>query len=214
MLVCRRNMLVGIGAAVVALPSGVQAAALAMTPTEDIGPFYPVSRPADQDLDMTRIAGRHGCALGTVIEVTGKVRNDDGSPAAGALLDIWQANAAGRYTAPVDHSAAPLDPDFQGSAKVRTGADGSFRILTVKPGAYPAFADMWRTPHIHFDVTGQRSRLITQMYFPGEPRNETDFLRSRMATLGDDPARLTARALEVRADGVARFEWNIVILKA
>jgi protocatechuate 3,4-dioxygenase, beta subunit len=144
------------------------------TPTQVLGPFYPVVKPLDQDADLTAIAGRPGRAAGQVIEVMGRVINREGKPVAGARVEIWQANTYGRYTHPSDRNKAPLDPNFEGFAVLKTDAEGRYRFKTIKPGAYPDDSGAMRAPHIHFDVLGRTNRLVTQMYFAGEALNETD----------------------------------------
>ena len=139
-----------------------------------LGPFYPVRLPADQDADLTSIAGKDARALGQVLYVGGRVINVRGEPVMDAELEIWQANAAGRYTHPSDQNPAPIDPNFEGYAKIRTGPDGGYRFKTVKPGAYPATPGSTRPPHIHFDVRGRVNRLVTQMYLEGEALNDKD----------------------------------------
>jgi protocatechuate 3,4-dioxygenase beta subunit len=146
-------------------------AATKLKPTQrmDLGPFYPVERPLEEDADLTRLAGHAGRAKGQVIELAGRVLNPDGQPVPGARVEIWQANTVGRYRHHGDdHDRLPIDENFQGSAVQMTDAQGQYRFLTVKPGAYPA-GEFMRSPHIHFDVAGKWDRLITQMYFPGEP---------------------------------------------
>jgi protocatechuate 3,4-dioxygenase, beta subunit len=134
-----------------------------------LGPFYPVQKPIEDHADMTRLAGHTKRAKGPLLELTGRVLDVEGRPVAAADVQVWQANAAGRYLHHGDHNVrAPLDPDFQYYAVQKTDADGRFRFLTVKPGAYPA-GDYMRSPHIHFDVAGKYDRLITQMYFSGDP---------------------------------------------
>lgn len=152
-------------------PAFAQKPSLRPTSADDLGPFYPVGVPVDQDFDLTTVAGTDRRAQGQLLYVSGRVLDRRGEPIGDAVIEIWQANAAGRYTHPGDDSEAPLDPNFEGYAKIRTAADGSYRIKTIKPGEYGG-----RTPHIHFDVRGNSTRLITQMYFEGEPRNETDGL--------------------------------------
>ena len=102
----------------------------------------------------------------------------DGRPVRGSLIEIWQANAAGRYTHHLDRHPAPLDPNFSGAGRVLTDDEGRYRFVTVKPGAYPwkNHHNAWRPAHIHFSLFGSsfRSRLITQMYFPGDPLFEQD----------------------------------------
>ncbi len=147
------------------------------TPSEIEGPFYPVYPQKDKDFDLTRIQGRAGVARGKIIIVQGRVVDTDGKPLEDAMVDLWQANAAGRYNNPRDSNPAPLDPNFQGWAIVPSGSDGGFRFKTVYPGAYPAGADWMRPPHIHFKVSKRGYvELVTQMYFPGENLNEQDLL--------------------------------------
>lgn len=144
------------------------------TPDQILGPFYPVQKPADGGVDLTRLKGRAGQAQGQVIYVTGRVLNLRGEPCPGVNLEIWQANGAGRYTHPHDQNPAALDPNFDGYANVLTDAQGRYLYKTVMPGSYPVVADYRRPPHIHYDVTGKVNRLITQMYFRDEPLNLKD----------------------------------------
>ncbi|MBT2213098.1 MULTISPECIES: protocatechuate 3,4-dioxygenase subunit beta [Actinomadura] len=123
------------------------------------------------DEDLTR---RHaGEPLGERIIVTGRVLDGAGRPVPDALVEVWQANAAGRYAHLGDQHPAPLDPNFTGAGRCLTGADGRYRFVTIKPGAYPwrNHPNAWRPAHIHFSVFGTAftQRLVTQMYFPGDP---------------------------------------------
>ena len=145
------------------------------TPEQMQGPFYPVAKPDDRDADLTRVKGKPGRAQGQVVYVTGRILDLDGSPVSGARVEIWQANAFGRYTHPSDTNLAPIDPNFQGYG-VQTTDGGVYRFKTVKPGSYPAGTGWTRPPHIHFIVTGASSQLTTQMYFDGEPLNASDLL--------------------------------------
>ena len=177
-----------------------------MTPGQDIGPFYPIERLAETDADLTWIKGHQNRAKGTVIEVTGRVLDRYGNPVRGARLELWQCNAAGRYAHPNDIATAPLDPDFQGFAALATGTEGEWRITTIKPAGYDSPIGH-RTPHIHFDVSGRTHRLITQMYFSDEEAtNAKDALYMEM---GKAATRTVARA-----DGVARYSWDIVLMDA
>ena len=125
------------------------------------------------DGDLTRNGQRNGEPLGERIILTGRLLDEDGRPVAGALIEIWQANAAGRYIHKVDQHPAPLDPNFFGGGRCLTDAQGRYRFLTIKPGAYPwgNHPNAWRPNHIHFSVFGRQfaTRLVTQMYFPGDP---------------------------------------------
>ncbi|BCQ09579.1 protocatechuate 3,4-dioxygenase subunit beta [Mycobacterium heckeshornense] len=123
------------------------------------------------DADLT--AGHRGEPLGERIIVTGSVLDAAGRPVAGQLVEIWQANASGRYRHRRDQHRAPIDPNFTGVGRCLTGPDGSYRFLTIKPGPYPwrNHHNAWRPAHIHFSVFGTAftQRLVTQMYFPGDP---------------------------------------------
>ena len=191
--------------------STVFAQAFRRTPDQILGPFYPVVKPLDQDADLTTIAGKPGRAEGQVIHVMGRVVNVAGHPVHGARVEIWQANTHGRYTHPSDTNPAPLDPHFEGFAVLTTDAEGRYRMKTIKPGAYPAGPDRMRPPHIHFEVTGQSNRLVTQLYFAGEPLNDTDpFLQGA----GANKERLIV-SLEPPTQGLepdARVAvWDIVL---
>lgn len=129
-----------------------------------------------------------------------------GDPVARAVIEIWLANAGGRYLHPSDTNTATLDYDFQGYAKFRADRSGDYRELTIKPGAYPGPRGM-RAPHIHLDVEGRFDRLVTQMFFPGEPLNATDIVMRDL----DDPATGLATPIGRSAAGVEAFQWNIVL---
>lgn len=117
-------------------------------------------------------------AQGQLIHVSGRILDEDGRAVSGAVVELWQANAAGRYRHPLDQRDAPLDPDFVGNGRVRTDHEGRYAFFTIKPGAYPVPVDdvWWRPPHIHFSILAPAtfSRLVTQMYFPGDPLNAID----------------------------------------
>ncbi len=141
------------------------------TLTEVTGPLFGDRTVGRDEADLTR---RHGGEpLGERIIVTGRVLDGDGRPVAETLVELWQANAAGRYALPGDDHPAPLDPNFTGVGRGLTDADGRYRFVTVKPGAYPwrNHPNAWRPAHIHFSLFGRAfvTRLITQMYFPGDP---------------------------------------------
>ena len=141
-----------------------------LTPEQIMGPFYPVIRPLDRDSDLTRIVGKRGHAQGQVIHLTGRVLNSRGEPVRGARLEIWQANAKGRYDHPGDVNPAPLDPNFQGFGVQVTDAQGRYRFKTIKPAAYPinpANPSNIRPPHIHFDVTGRKVRTLLDQTMSG-----------------------------------------------
>jgi len=135
------------------------------------GPMFGEDEVEAGDSDLTR--GDGGEPLGERIVVHGRVLDEDGRAVRGALIEIWQANAAGRYRHEVDRHPAPLDPNFGGAGRCLTDHDGRYRFVTIKPGAYPwgNHDNAWRPAHIHFSVFGRlfTQRLVTQMYFPGDP---------------------------------------------
>ncbi|MCK7592718.1 protocatechuate 3,4-dioxygenase [Pseudomarimonas salicorniae] len=169
----RALMKASLGAAALAASAALPAAT--PTPQQTEGPFFPSKDQADKDLDMTRIEGHSERAEGEVVEVEGQVVDVDGAPIAGALVDVWQANAKGRYAHERDPNPAPLDPHFQGWARLTTDAEGRFRVRTIKPGAYPVGEGWSRPPHIHYKVARRGfHELTTQMYFAGDPLNDID----------------------------------------
>ncbi len=141
-------------------------------------PVYGHDAVGPLDHDLTRNAAVNGEPLGERIVVSGRVLDEAGRPVPGALIEIWQANAAGRYVHKADQHPAPLDPNFLGAGRCVTDKDGFYRFLTIKPGAYPwgNHAHGWRPNHIHFSLFGEyfASRLVTQMYFPGDPLLASD----------------------------------------
>jgi protocatechuate 3,4-dioxygenase beta subunit len=215
--ISRRNLLgIAVAAGGVAMSGGVStvlAQALKRTPGEILGPFYPVLKPLDQDADLTTIAGKPERAVGQVIHVMGRVVNLEGQPVPGARIELWQANAHGRYNHPSDTNPAPLDPNFEGFAVQTTDAEGRYRFKTIKPGAYPANPNWTRPPHLHFDVTGKRNRVVTQMYFPGEPLNDKDLLLQNIRSNRDGLiARVLPPTPEVEPDSLM-VVWDIVLDK-
>jgi protocatechuate 3,4-dioxygenase, beta subunit len=151
---------------------------------------------ADLDNDLTR--QHDGEPQGERIIVTGRVLEEDGRPVRNALVEIWQTNAGGRYRHEVDQHPAPLDPNFTGAGRTLTDGDGRYEFVTIKPGAYPwrNHPNAWRPAHIHFSVFGRAfsSRLVTQMYFPGDP------------LFVQDPIFQSVRDPEVRERLVAQFD--------
>ncbi|GAA5055561.1 protocatechuate 3,4-dioxygenase beta subunit [Thermocatellispora tengchongensis] len=181
---------------------------------ELVDPVYGHTPVGELDHDLTR---QHpGEPLGERIIVTGRLLDSDGKPVRRALIEVWQANAAGRYAHPGDQHPAPLDPNFTGAGRCLTDDEGRYRFVTIKPGAYPwrNHHNAWRPAHIHFSVFGTQftQRLITQMYFPGDP------------LFPYDPIMQSVRDPEARERMVARFDldttepewalgyqWDIVI---
>ena len=134
-------------------------------------PVYGWWSVGEADSDLTRQHDHE--PQGERIIVAGRLLDEGGRPIEGALIELWQANAAGRYRHAKDEHPAPIDPNFTGAGRAVTGAEGEYRFTTIKPGAYPwrNHENAWRPAHIHFSVFGQnfRTRLVTQMYFPGDP---------------------------------------------
>jgi protocatechuate 3,4-dioxygenase beta subunit len=151
-----------------------------------------------READLTR---RHdGLPLGQRIAVAGRVTDVDGRPMREMLIEIWQANASGRYAHEGDRHPAPLDPNFSGAGRVLTDADGGYRFVTIRPGSYPwrTQPNAWRPAHIHLSLLGRElsSRLVTQMYFPDDP------------LLAADPIFQSVRNPDARDALIARFDWQ------
>ncbi len=143
---------------------------LPRTPPQILGPFYPFMHKPVETGDLTGDAA----AKGTILYLSGRVLADNGTPVADAKVEIWQANAFGRYTHPNDQTSAALDEKFSGFAVTRTDGQGNYKFKTIRPAAYPAAPGRWRPAHIHFSVTAKYEQLVTQMYFQGDQYNETD----------------------------------------
>jgi protocatechuate 3,4-dioxygenase beta subunit len=139
--------------------------------TEVTGPLLGAERVTAADADLT--TQHAGEPLGERITVNGRILDSGGRPIPNTLVEVWQANAAGRYAHDVDRHRAPLDPNFTGAGRCLTDADGGYSFVTIKPGAYPwkNHPNAWRPAHVHFSVFGRAfaDRLVTQMYFPGDP---------------------------------------------
>ncbi len=146
--------------------------------SEVTGPVYGRESVGDLETDLTKNAVRNGEVLGERIIMTGRVLDESGRPQPNTLIEIWQANAAGRYVHEADQHDAPLDPNFLGAGRCVTDENGIYRFMTVKPGAYPwpNHRNAWRPAHIHFSLFGPSfsTRLVTQSYFPGDPLLELD----------------------------------------
>ena len=171
----RRRMLASLaGAATLSLPAtlrAIAAEALAPTPAQTEGPFYPLNYPADSDNDLVHVAGHAEPAKGTVTKVAGRILDRAGRPVTGARVEIWQCDSNGRYHNVRDGGGErPRDDNFQGFGRTVTDQRGGYHFVTIRPVPYPG-----RTPHIHFAVTAPgQPRLITQMYVAGEPGNDRD----------------------------------------
>lgn len=167
-----------------------------------------------EDADLTRQHG--GEPLGERILLAGKVLDGDGEPVRETLVEVWQANAAGRYADPVDDHRAPLDPNFTGAGRCLTDSDGRYRFVTIKPGAYPwqNHENAWRPSHVHFSIFGPQlgSRLVTQMYFPGDPLMRFDPI---LGSIPDPRGReLLVASLDMAAtvpQWALAYHWDIVV---
>ena len=210
--ILKMSALVGI-ASVVSTKFAFAQVPAGRTPDQILGPFYPL-KPLGRDADLTRVPGRPGRAQGQVLNVMGRVLNLKGEPVRNAQIEVWQANAHGRYTHPSDTNPAPLDPNFEGFAVQNSDAEGRYRFKTIKPGAYPTNTPNWvRPPHLHFEVTGKVNRLITQMYFPGEALNDKDLLLQGLRNNRDGAV---AKILPPTADVEPESRivvWDIVLDK-
>lgn len=195
----------GLALATLATSRVLAADKLPLTASGPIGPFYPIERPADDDADLTFVKGRRTRALGKVIEVSGRVLDRQGNPVSGARLELWQANSVGRYAHAEDIAKAPLDPNFQGFAALKTGASGEWRFKTIKPAAYDSPIGQ-RTPHIHFDIRGKQYRMISQMYFSDDhAMNDADMLYKQ---LGKDAVTAVAKL-----QAAETYRWDIILME-
>ncbi len=189
---------------------------VALTPglNELTGPLFGMDRVRPGDADLSR--GPSGDALGQRIVVAGRVLDADGRPIPDALIEIWQANASGRYHHERDNWPAPLDPNFSGGGRTVTDEEGHYRFLTIKPGAYPwaNHVNAWRPAHIHVSLFGRSfsQRLVTQMYFPDDPL----FFQDPILGAIPDPAarRRLVSAYDhalTEAQWALGFRWDIVL---
>ncbi len=178
-----------------------------LTLTELTGPGPALGMVTPEDADLTTNAGAGGEAIGQRIIVTGQVLNEHGAPVANTLVEVWQANAAGRYLHRSDDWPAPLDPNFLGIGRCRSDAEGVYRFLTIRPGAYPwrNHPNAWRPAHIHVSLLGPSSisRLVTQMYFPDDPLLALDPIFSAV------PETAGARLIAAYAHDVTEAEWAL-----
>ena len=187
---------------------------LPKTVTERTGPVFGHGLLREHDSDLT--AQHAGDPVGERIYVHGRVLDEDGRPVRGALVEVWQANAAGRYRHKVDQHDAPLDPNFSGAGRLLTDEHGRYWFKSIKPGPYPwgNHHNAWRPAHIHFSLFGAGilSRLVTQMYFPGDPLQPLDPIFN---SIPDEAARmrLVSRLDINRAEPnyALAYEFDIVL---
>jgi protocatechuate 3,4-dioxygenase beta subunit len=178
------------------------------TLSELTGPVFGHERLGPLDGDLTRnCAAGAGEAQGERIIVTGQIMDEAGRPVRNHLLEIWQANAAGRYRHKVDQHDAPLDPNFNGGGRVMTDDEGRYRYISIKPGPYPwrNHHNAWRPAHIHLSIFGPTiaSRLVTQMYFPGDPLFPFDPIFNSV------PAHARERMISRFSLDITRPEWAL-----
>jgi protocatechuate 3,4-dioxygenase beta subunit len=185
------------------------------TLSEITGPIYGHDKVRSTDSDLTR---QHaGEPIGERIIVSGRVLDEDGRPVSRTLVEIWQTNSTGRYRHEVDQHHAPIDPNFTGAGRTITDDEGHYRFVTIKPGAYPwrNHYNAWRPPHIHFSLFGPSflTRLVTQMYFEGDPLLRLDPIfnsvadqnaRERMVSSFDLETTIPEWAVGYRFDIVLR----------
>ncbi|MEM7131225.1 MAG: protocatechuate 3,4-dioxygenase subunit beta [Chloroflexota bacterium] len=185
---------------------------LAHSLSELTGPVYGHDQLTEMDSDLTRNSAVNGEALGGRIIVTGRVLDERGLPVRNALIELWQANACGRYIHKVDQYDAPLDPNFIGAGRCMTNEQGEYRFVTIKPGAYPwgNHENAWRPAHIHFSLFGQDflSRLVTQMYFPGDPLLALDPIFNCIAD-GAGGVKGAERLISTYAHDVTEDSWAL-----
>lgn len=178
------------------------------TLSELTGPVYGADTIQPLDNDLTRNAVINGEVLGERIIVTGQVLDADGRPVPNALVELWQANACGRYIHKGDQHDAPLDPNFLGAGRALTDQNGTYTFTTIRPGAYPwrNHENAWRPAHIHFSIFGDNflSRLVTQMYFPGDPLLALDPIFN---SIPDENGR--KRLISDYAHDVTQPEWAL-----
>jgi protocatechuate 3,4-dioxygenase beta subunit len=184
------------------------------TLTELTGPVYGESVVGPLDADLTR---QHDAEpVGQRIVVSGRVLGSDGKPLRGQLVEIWQANASGRYRHETDTHDLPLDPNFSGAGRCLTDDDGRYRFVTIKPGAYPwpNHPNAWRPNHIHFSLFGRAftERLVTQMYFPGDPLFRYDPIFNSIREERARERLVSSFDLELTVpDWALGFSWDIVV---
>jgi protocatechuate 3,4-dioxygenase beta subunit len=184
------------------------------TLSELTGPVYPYGRIGELDNDLTR---QHaGEPIGERIIVEGRVLDDGGRPVPQTLVEIWQANACGRYAHKVDTHDAPLDPNFSGAGRTVTDSEGRYRFVTIMPGHYPwgNHYNAWRPAHIHFSLFGDSflTRLVTQMYFPGDPLQAIDPILNSIPDTASRQRLVSRFDIELtKPNWALGFTWDIVL---
>ena len=176
------------------------------TPSQTVGPFFHIGMARPEWSDLTR-----DHPMSEKIQIEGRVIDGDGMPVPDAVIELWQANAAGRYNHPQDRQEdKPLDPNFRGFGRVATDAEGRFRVVTVKPGPVPGRGNALQAPHINIALfaRGLLIHLHTRIYFEGEPRNAADPL---LASIEDEAARRSLLARRMPGDSPVLYRFDIVL---
>jgi protocatechuate 3,4-dioxygenase, beta subunit len=189
---------------------------LPQTLSELTGPVYGTDEIGPLDNDLTKNAVVNGEPIGERIIVTGRILDEYNKPVPNALIEIWQANACGRYIHKNDQHPAPLDPNFTGAGRLLTDTNGEYRFTTIRPGAYPwrNHQNAWRPAHIHFSVFGTNfiSRLVTQMYFPGDPLLLLDPILQGIPDEAGRQRLVSAYAHDItQPEWALGYRWDIVL---
>lgn len=206
----RRSMLSGLGvAAATVATAGTARAACSVTAYQIDGPFYPYTT-GEQDWDLTHIGSGTDRAAGEVIEVVGKIQDANCNPVGDCVLEIWQANVHGRYDHPKDGNPAPLDPNFQGYARIVTDEKGEYRFRTIRPAPYAAIGNWYRPAHIHFKVHPPLNPgVTTQMYFNDDPLIDSDLLLKPLSE--SERSALIVTFDSATADGIKQGTFNLQV---
>ena len=202
-MIGRRHLAAGLA---LLAPGCAQGQAPGATPRQTTGPFYPTDWSGDADADLVRVTGEAAQAQGVVTHLRGRLLALDGTPLAGARIEIWQCDARGIYRHPRDRMT-DRDPGFQGRGRMLAGRDGGFAFRTIRPAVYPG-----RTPHIHVLVSAPgRPELITQLYVEGEPGNARDGLFNRLPPAAREMVMLRLQPAESLEPGALLAERDIVL---
>ena len=173
------------------------------TTSQTVGPFFSIGmcRSIQESLAAPGVSGER-------VSIEGHVLDGDGKPVPDAILEIWQANSYGKYAHPEDHQDKPLEPNFTGYGRIPTNDEGKFRISTIKPGRVPDPDGELQAPHIVVSVfaRGLLRRLVTRIYFPDDPANDTDFALKLV-----EPSRRKTLIAKKHADGIGSLEWNVIL---
>ena len=173
------------------------------TTSQTVGPFFSIGmcRSIRESLAAIDVSGER-------VNIEGHVLDGDGKPVPDAILEIWQANSYGKYAHPEDDQDKPLEPNFTGYGRIPTNDEGKFRFSTIKPGRVPDPQGELQAPHLVVSVfaRGLLRRLVTRIYFPGDPANDTDFALKLV-----EPSRRRTLIAKKRADGIGGLEWNVIL---